>query len=161
MTTTTSTTTNGLDAPFNEEDTPFNGEEAFMDGLEKLAGILTGVAEKFDKLAGSFGGMEDETEDEAEEMDAGGIEDEAEEMSAGGTEDDAEEMDAGEAEDEAGYENVFGALKNLNLFAGNEQILAKFADPLVKALDSMSAILEDANEEIMDMIFDEESGADE
>jgi hypothetical protein len=133
----TTTTTNGQDAPFKEESPPFNGEEAFMDGLVKLASILTGVAEKFDKLAGSFGGMEDETED------------------------DAEEMNAGEAEDDAGYEDVFAALKNLNLFAGNGQPLAKFVDPLVKALDSMSDILEGATEELMDMIFEEESDTEQ
>jgi hypothetical protein len=136
----TTTTTNGQGAPFNEENTPFNGEETFIDGLEKLAGILTGVAEKLDALA---------------EM-----EDDAEEMNASRTEDEAEEMDASEAEDETGYEDVFAALKNLNLFTGNEQSLAMFTDPLVKALDSMSDILEDATEKIMDMVFDDQSDSE-
>jgi len=153
----TTTTTNGQGAPFNEENTSFNGEDAFMDGLEKLAGILNRVADKFDKLAGSYG----TSEEESEELNDGETEDGSIDLTAGETEDDDEEMDADEAEDEAGYENVFGALKNLNLFTGSEQILAKLADPLVKALDSMSAILEDANEKIMDMVFEEQPDAEE
>ena len=133
----TTTTTNGQGAPFNEENTSFNGEDAFIDGLEKLAGILTGVADKLDALGGSSSGMEDETED--------GV----------------EEMNADETEGEAGYEDMFATLKNLNLFTGNEQTLAKFADPLVKALDSMSDILEDATEKIMDMVFGDQSDTEQ
>jgi hypothetical protein len=56
----TTTTTNGQGAPLNEEGSSFDGEDAFMDGLEKLAGILTGVAEKLDNLAESFGTSEEE-----------------------------------------------------------------------------------------------------
>ena len=36
------------------------GESSFMEGLEKLAGILTGVAEELEDLAGSYGTSEDE-----------------------------------------------------------------------------------------------------
>jgi flagellar hook-basal body complex protein FliE len=77
------------------------------------------------------------------------------------TKDDVEEMNADEAEGEAGDEDEFAACKNLNLFAGNEETLAKFADPLVKALDSMSDILEDATEKIMDMVFDDQSDTEQ
>ena len=37
-----------------------NGENAFMDGLEKLAGILTGMAEDIENLAESFGTSDEE-----------------------------------------------------------------------------------------------------
>jgi len=142
MTTTTSTTTttNGEDAPFNEKDTSFNGEDAFINGLEKLAGIFTGVAEKLDALADSFGTSEEEID----------------------------ELNAGEAEEEIGQDDAehIKAKQILDNFLGNkighdDAIAEMIAAPLVNALNSMSAILEDANEEIMDMIFDEESDTDE
>jgi len=59
------TTTNGKDAPDNRED-------AFMDGLVKLTGILSGVAEKLDDLAESFS----TSEEEIAELNAGKTEEE-------------------------------------------------------------------------------------
>ena len=44
-----------------------NGECAFMDGIEKLAEILIGVAEKLEEFAESF----DTSEEELAEIDAG------------------------------------------------------------------------------------------
>jgi len=111
MTTTTSAMTNGRDEPFN-------GEDDFMDGLEKIAGILTGVAGKLDVLADSFGTSEEELA----------------------------KLNAGKSKKEIEREDA---------------IAAQIAAPLVNALDSMSAILNGANEEIMDMIFDVEPDADE
>ena len=49
-----------------------NGEDAFMSGLEKLAGIFTGVAEKLDALADSFG----TSEEEIDKLNAGKTEEE-------------------------------------------------------------------------------------
>ena len=117
----TTTTTDGMT----------DGEDTFsVDGLEKLVGILTGVADKLDDLAGSFGVSEDEID----------------ELNDGETEGGIIELNAGEAEEEDGQEDA---------------IAAQIAAPLVNALNSMSAILEDANEKIMDMIFEEEPGSDE
>jgi len=121
----TTTTTNGQGTPFNkddasfkEEDTSFNGEDAFIDGLEKLAGILTGVAEKFDALADSFGVSEEEID----------------------------ELNAGKTEDQIRLDDA---------------ISSQIAAPLVNALDSMTAILNSANEEIMDMVFDDQSDTEQ
>jgi hypothetical protein len=65
-------TTNGKDAPCNGEET------SFMDGLEKMTGILNGLAEKLDAHAESLGTSEEEiaelntgkTEEEIEREDA-------------------------------------------------------------------------------------------
>jgi hypothetical protein len=49
---------------------------AFMDGIEKITGVLNGVADRLDDLAESLGASEEELKEEIEEENAGKTEEE-------------------------------------------------------------------------------------
>ena len=85
-----------------------DGEYDLMEGMEKLAGILTGVAEGFDELAESFGNCEEEIV----------------------------EINAGKTREEIDLEDAMAA---------------EIAAPIVNALDGITAIINRAAEQVMEM----------
>jgi hypothetical protein len=112
--------------------TTTNGQGAPFNGEGSPSDGEDSFMDGFEKLTGILTGLADKLEAHAESL--------------GTSEEEIAELNKGKTEGQIRLEDA---------------IAAQIAAPLVNALDSMSAIINDANEKIMDMIFDEQSDTDE